>query len=153
MPAILRPARPDDRDFLLRVTVADREPQLAALDWEPGAKQALLLQQARVQEGAHGVGSDRLVVELDGQDIGRLYRRELSGPELRLVDLTLLPPWRGQGIGTALLLDLIAEAQRRRLLLSLHVAHDNPAYRLYTRLGFVPTGQDEVYALLELPVG
>ena len=50
------------------------------------------------------------------------------------------PNRRGQGIGTALLNTLIDKATQRHLrALSLSVEHDNPAVRLYTRLGFTIT--------------
>ena len=50
------------------------------------------------------------------------------------------PDRRGLGIGTALLSALIDEATQSHIpALSLSVEHDNPAVRLYTRLGFTIT--------------
>jgi ribosomal protein S18 acetylase RimI-like enzyme len=43
---------------------------------------------------------------------------------------------RGQGVGGRLLSALIAEAARRGVGLCLNVRHDNPARRLYERIGF-----------------
>ncbi len=48
------------------------------------------------------------------------------------------PSWRGRCLGTALLETLIDRAtQRRHRALGLSVEHDNPAARLYARLGFI----------------
>ena len=56
------------------------------------------------------------------------------------VSMALLPAYRGQGIGTALLTALIAQATDRYAALSLSVDPQNPAMRLYERLGFVVVG-------------
>lgn len=54
-------------------------------------------------------------------------------PEL---SLAVLPEYRGQGIGTKLMNELFALLQTRYAALSLSVARENPALRLYERLGF-----------------
>ena len=54
-------------------------------------------------------------------------------PEL---SIALLPEYRGQGIGTDLLKHLLEEVRRVYPALSLSVSPDNPAVRLYNRLGF-----------------
>lgn len=59
-------------------------------------------------------------------------------PELTMA---LVPAARGQGIGTALLHQLLRLAAGRYPALSLSVAPDNPARRLYERVGFRPVGQ------------
>ena len=46
------------------------------------------------------------------------------------------PHARGQGVGEKLMRALIGEAARRGLGLCLSVRSDNPARRLYERLGF-----------------
>lgn len=53
------------------------------------------------------------------------------------IAIGVVPDWRGQGTGEALLHRLIDVATRRQMrALSLSVEHDNPATRLYERLGF-----------------
>jgi ribosomal protein S18 acetylase RimI-like enzyme len=54
-------------------------------------------------------------------------------PEL---SIALRPGYRGKGIGTRLLSALFASAQNRYQAISLSVSADNPAARLYQRLGF-----------------
>ena len=56
------------------------------------------------------------------------------------VSIALLPAYRGQGIGTALLTALIAQLHGRYPALSLSVDPLNPAMRLYERLGFTTVG-------------
>jgi ribosomal protein S18 acetylase RimI-like enzyme len=66
---------------------------------------------------------------LIGEDKGYGYVNDQT-PEL---GLAVLPPYRGQGIGTALLNALVADAPGA---ISLSVSADNPALRLYQRFGF-----------------
>jgi ribosomal protein S18 acetylase RimI-like enzyme len=49
------------------------------------------------------------------------------------------PGYRGQGLGTRLLAELLA-APAARGPVSLSVSADNPARRLYERFGFRPVG-------------
>ena len=66
---------------------------------------------------------------------------DTSIPELTV---GVRPEARGRGVGTALLRELIQRARLERLpALSLSVEEDNPAVRLYERLGFVPVGRDD----------
>lgn len=84
-----------------------------------------------------------------GQPIGAAWLRLLpaSDPGWGFVDaatpelsLALLPVYRGQGIGTALLTALIEQARSQYRSLSLSVDPLNPAMRLYERLGFTTVG-------------
>jgi ribosomal protein S18 acetylase RimI-like enzyme len=68
--------------------------------------------------------------------------------ELRLVDIAVLPRQANQGIGTALLEDLLARAREAGLPVTLHVDLTNPARHLYERLGFVSVSVDELRTLM-----
>ncbi|MEM6402707.1 MAG: GNAT family N-acetyltransferase, partial [Cyanobacteria bacterium P01_D01_bin.116] len=54
-------------------------------------------------------------------------------PEL---SIAVLPEYRNQGIGTRLILDLLERITDLYPAISLSVSSDNPALRLYQRLGF-----------------
>lgn len=56
------------------------------------------------------------------------------------VSIALLPGWRGRGIGSELLIALLAYADVRYSAVSLSVDPANPARRLYERLGFEQVG-------------
>ena len=79
----------------------------------------------------------RLVVLAENVPIGRMIvDRAASG--WQLVDIALLPSWRGQGIGALLLQGLLDAAERAGApRVALTVEFGNPAHRLYQRLGFV----------------
>ena len=75
----------------------------------------------------------------------QLGARRFSAEELRVpygdeetpkVSIGVKPNARGQGVGGKLMRALIGEAARRGLGLNLSVRSENPARRLYERLGF-----------------
>jgi ribosomal protein S18 acetylase RimI-like enzyme len=153
MPALtLRPVTPDDRPFLERVYASTRSEELAAVPWTALQKAAFLRFQFDAQDHhyrLHYAQARFDVILASGAPVGRLYV-DRGDREIRLIDIALLPEHRGAGIGSALLAELIAEARRAQKPLSIHVERDNPAQRLYRRLGFAPTGTETgVYQLME----
>jgi ribosomal protein S18 acetylase RimI-like enzyme len=69
--------------------------------------------------------------------------------EIRLIDITLLPQFRGKGIGAALLGDLIKRSDKVQKKISLHVDPINPALYLYLRLGFIHIKNNGRYYYME----
>jgi ribosomal protein S18 acetylase RimI-like enzyme len=151
-PAItLRPIGPDDEEFLYRVYASTRELELAPLDWSAEQKAAFLRMQFTAQhryyqENYHSSRYD--VVLVDGQPAGRLYVARWP-EELRIIDVALLPEFRGRGVGSALIGELGREAAEKGLPLRIHVERANPALTLYQRLGFRQVEDRGVYLFLE----
>jgi ribosomal protein S18 acetylase RimI-like enzyme len=147
----LRPVAAGDRAFLVELYASVREPELAHVPWDDATRRAFVEQQFAAQDvhyREHYPGATLDVIEVDGEPAGRLYVHR--GPrDIRIMDIALAPPFRRRGIGTALLDALIAEAQASGRTLSIHVEADNPARRLYQRLGFARAGEHGVYLLLE----
>ena len=148
--ATLRPATEADRDFLLSVYAGTREEELAQVEWEEGAREAFLEHQFSAQDHHYRTnypGATLDVIEVDGEPAGRLYVHR--GPEdIRIMDIALVPAFRGRGIGTSFLTDLMEEAGASGRSLSIHVELNNPARRLYERLGFRHAEDRGVYVLM-----
>ena len=127
--------------------------ELAPLtDWSEERKRAFLTGQFQLQCQHYAVyygGADFLIAELGGKAIGRLYLERGAPDELRIVDIGFLPAWRGQGYGTALLGATLDEAAAESKFASIHVEQQNPARRLYERLGFRGAGSHGPYLLME----
>lgn len=83
------------------------------------------------QESGEPVGAAWIRL-LKGENKGYGYADETT-PELTIA---VMPDYRGRGMGTKLLERLMAEAKNRYPAISLSVSVDNPALRLYERLGF-----------------
>jgi GNAT superfamily N-acetyltransferase len=82
------------------------------------------------------------IVTLDGTDIGWL-QSFIKDDALFLGQLFVNESLRGQGIGTELVKGLIEEAASVGRAVTLGVVKTNPALRLYERLGFRTTHDDE----------
>ena len=154
----LRPGTAADESLFFAVYAASRAEELAGVPWSEEQTLAFLTQQHEAQTSSYRArhpDGQFLVVELsDGRPAGRLYLTRLAGGEIRVLDIALLPEWCGQGIGTALLRDVMADADRGGVVVTLHVELWSPAIRLYQRLGFREAGRSDVYALMErLPAG
>jgi ribosomal protein S18 acetylase RimI-like enzyme len=63
--------------------------------------------------------------------------------------IILAPAFHGRAVGTTLIQDLLAEANRAKLPVGLQVLKISPARRLYERLGFVTFGETETHFLME----
>ncbi|MBT8160014.1 GNAT family N-acetyltransferase [Arthrobacter terricola] len=78
-----------------------------------------------------------VVVEFDGVPAGRIWTA-WGTSDVRLVDITLLPAFRGAGLGGRLLGNICEAANIAGLDVRLTVARDNTAaLALYQRSGFV----------------
>lgn len=87
-------------------------------------------------------------MEAAGEPAGRFYV-ERGENRIRVIDVAVAAGHRGQGIGTLLLSDLIAEASAAAKVVELHVEFNNPAQRLYRRLGFEVAEERPPYFRLE----
>lgn len=133
-----RPIAPADEPFLAGLYASSRQAEMAQVDWPEEQKARFLLDQYQKQHAhyvEHYPGADLLVIELGTLPIGRVYVYRTPS-EIRLMDIALMPRARGCGIGTALVRELIDEARATGARITLHVEPDNPARKLYTRLGF-----------------
>jgi GNAT superfamily N-acetyltransferase len=150
MSVSLRAAVPGDRPFLERVYASTREDELRLVPWSDEEKRAFVRQQFTFQDLHYRqeyTDAAFLVIEWDGRPVGRLYL-DHRADEVRVVDIAVLPEWRGRGIGTALLQDVLREAARSGASVSIHVERGNGARRLYERLGFRPVDDNGVYVLM-----
>ena len=135
---VMRPAVQDDLDVLWDfLAMAAYEPDAAAAKALPGVAKYLAGWQRPEDFG--------FVAEQNGEIVGAAWARCFSAEELNFpygdeetpkVSIGVKPNARGQGVGEKLMRALIGEAARRGLGLNLSVRSENPARRLYERLGF-----------------
>lgn len=149
----LRPAIAADEPLLFAIYSASRAAELEQVPWTSEQQHAFLTQQHQAQSASyrqrHPDGQFSVIELPDGRGIGRLYRARLDDDEIRVLDIALLPEWCGQGIGSAVLGKILAEADGDGVMVSLHVEVWNPAKRLYERLGFVEAGRNDVHVRME----
>jgi ribosomal protein S18 acetylase RimI-like enzyme len=147
----LRPITPEDVEFLARVYASTRADELAVTGWSEELKADFCRRQFDAQSAYYAAnypGASFQIIERDGWPVGRLYVDRWE-KEIRIVDITLLPEFRGTGIGTKLLRELEDEARAARKSLTIHVERFNRALGLYQRLGFEQIEDKGVYLLME----
>lgn len=137
----LRPAKPEDADFLYYLLKAAMQEYVTqTYGWDE------LWQQAHFQET---FDPDRQqVIVLDGRDIG-VIAVERKDTELFLAKIYLLPEYQNRGIGTRLIQVLLQEAFDQYLPVKLRVLKVNPARKLYERLGFKVVEEADTHYLME----
>jgi GNAT superfamily N-acetyltransferase len=146
----LRAVEPTDEAFLRRLYASTREAELSLVDWDAEQKAAFVDHQFAAQRRdylEHYPAATHDVIVVDGEAAGRLWV-DRCPREIRVVDISLLPAFRGRGVGTSLLRELQAEAAASNRALSIHVERFNPASRLYARLGFAAVDAGDVYVLM-----
>jgi ribosomal protein S18 acetylase RimI-like enzyme len=121
------------------------------LGWDEAQKGAFLRMQHSAQHRYYRdqfPNADFQIILEGDCPIGRLHvhRRE---DEIHIIDIALLPEHRRRGIGSALLRDILTEADQAGKPVRIHVEQCNPALHLYERLGFVKIGDTGVYFLME----
>jgi ribosomal protein S18 acetylase RimI-like enzyme len=133
-----RPMREEDMPFLLLVYASVRAEELSVVPWTLEQKAAFLQMQFMAQHTDYNRNYPNAafdVIMLGDEPIGRISVDQ-DAEELRLLDIALLPQWRGHGIGSHLIDGLLADAKAAGQTIVLYVEGNNPAQRLYKRLGF-----------------
>jgi len=147
----LRAIVPDDRAFLTRLYASTREEELAPVPWPREQKDAFLLMQFHAQHThyqQHYANASFDLILQNETPIGRFYVSR-TPDDVRIIDISLIPESRGQGIGSTLLHRLQSEARATGATVSIHVERMNPALRLYDRLGFRLREDRGIYLFLD----
>jgi ribosomal protein S18 acetylase RimI-like enzyme len=131
----LRPARPDDYDFALRLYVETMKPYTASffewVDKEQGDRFAGLY---RLDE--------TVIISHDSTEIGWFAFRE-SDAEISLLQFYIAPAYQRRGIGSQVRQVLIEQWRPSGKPIALGVLKNNPARRLYERFGFSIVGESD----------
>jgi GNAT superfamily N-acetyltransferase len=147
----LRALTEGDVPFLLRVYEESREEELAPVPWSPEEKKAFLAMQFEAQHKhykTHYPEASFDVAEWQDEPIGRLYVGR-GKADIRIVDIAFAKAHRGHGHGTSLLVGLLEEGRARAVPVTIHVERQNPAHRLYMRLGFRALHENGIYLFME----
>jgi ribosomal protein S18 acetylase RimI-like enzyme len=75
------------------------------------------------------------IIVVAGRDVG-MVQTERTESEVILANIRVTPAQQGQGLGTAIIANILEEARQANLAVRLRVLKVNPARGLYERLGF-----------------
>ncbi|ATF34164.1 N-acetyltransferase [Burkholderia thailandensis] len=128
----LRPASTADEPFLLRLRKRTMTDHLQ--------KAGVPADDETHYERIRSNFEDAKVIRADDEDVG-LLKVSRAVAEWHVHQLQISPDYQGRGIGKAVLGLVLEEAKDANVAVSLSVMHDNPARRLYERLGFKLVGE------------
>jgi GNAT superfamily N-acetyltransferase len=127
-PIDLRPATPDDYDFVFSVHCTAMRPYVEPIyGWDEDWQSCHIREQFDPDK--------RQIIRYGGADVGYISVEEQQSCHL-LQMIAILPEYQGRGIGATLIRRLQRRARLKGVPLMLQVLKGNPARRLYERLGF-----------------
>jgi GNAT superfamily N-acetyltransferase len=126
--------RPEDFDFCADLYFSEMARTIRELNLDLAKQAANLRQHWELQQVR--------IITGDGDDVGWVQSM-IEGDALFLGQLFVAPAHQGHGVGTIIVRRLIEEAACERRAVTLGVVKTNPALRLYQRLGFRTTHEDE----------
>ena len=134
MQIALRPAAPQDFEYCKRLYFGEMNWIIDQLHLDRVAQAASFQQQ--------WVPTEVRIISLDGSDVGWL-QSITQNDGIFVAQLFVDGPFQRRGIGTEVMNRVIADAARANLAVRLELVKINPALRLYERLGFHITGEDD----------
>jgi ribosomal protein S18 acetylase RimI-like enzyme len=146
-----RPITDDDTEFLCRLYASTRFEELVVTGWNDVQIEEFLRMQFGLQHSQYlqnypAASFD--IVLIDGKPVGRLYV-DRSGGGIRIIDIALLPEFRGRGIGGRIMRGLVGEADAKGLAMSLHVEMNNPILPFYRSIRFREKELKGIYYYME----
>jgi ribosomal protein S18 acetylase RimI-like enzyme len=100
-------------------------------------------QEQRARFAAQWKRDEVKIISLDGKDVGWLQVAEMP-TEIRLQKFFVSPQYQRSGIGSEILSTLLATWRSTGKKIVLRVLKNNPARRLYERLGFSVVAEESV---------
>ena len=143
----------EDKDYLFieKVYYSTREKELNLTNWPEEQKRRFAIMQLIAQLAEYKnkfKGATCQIIIYKKKPAGRLYLWE-SNKEVRILDISLLPEFQSKGIGRFILTAIIKSARQKSKIVTLHVAHDNPAKKLYERVGFRKISDNKTHEYME----
>ena len=129
----LRPATDNDRELLLRIYEASREIELSTTNGDERIRRSFCKLQLDAQTRHYQEvypDSVHSLVLIGGNAVGRLYV-DRNETQIAILDITVLPLCRNQGIATHFVKGLIAEGRASNRSIRIFIETFNPAQKLF----------------------
>ena len=144
----LRPATDYDREFLLRVYEASRDIELSMVPWDEAMKRKFIEHQFDAQLSHYSTEypaarHDVITLMDTGEPVGRLYVNR-TPEQISVLDFTVLPEFRGRGIGSSIVEELTREALASRRRVQIYVETFNPSKQFFIDRGFAEKEADGI---------
>src|ERR1700733_9133331 len=147
-PAVtLDAATASDQEFFYRTFASTRAAEVALTGWSAGQQESFVRMQFEAQTRGYLMQTPEAqywVIRENGTPVGRMIV-DRTASDIHLIDIGLLPEFRGHGIGSTLMAAVIQEATLERKPIRLFVERFNPALQWYEGLGFKVIGEGQIY--------
>jgi len=146
-----RKVHEEDFPFLRKVYRSTREEELLQAGMSEEDKSRFIEFQFNAQHAYYTQAyknAEFNLILVDNLPAGRLYIWRTK-TQIRIMDIALLPDFRGKGVGTKILQSIIQESEKSGKKVAIHVEYFNPALRLYERLGFIKVDDSGIYFYME----
>ncbi len=143
----LRPVADGDREFLLTVYEASREIELSMVQWDAAMRRTFVEHQFDAQTRHYEGEYDEIkhnIILFGDEPVGRLFVSRSDPAQIAILDITILPQFRSNGIGTQLVNELKDEASANNKSLRIFIEDFNPSQGLFRKLGFESVETDTV---------
>jgi ribosomal protein S18 acetylase RimI-like enzyme len=143
----LDPIGPADEPFLYQTFASTRSDEMALTGWNAQQQELFLRMQYEAQRSSYlsqTPDAEYWLIRRDEMAAGRLILHRTS-EKIYVVDIALIPEFRGLGIGSDLMEAIMQEASLAGKSVGLHVERFNPALRWYERLEFTVIGSGPIY--------
>ncbi|SRR5579859_48072 len=147
----LRPATAIDDDFLYSVYASTRAEEMKRVPWTAEQQEAFVKMQYAAQKQHYAAmypGASHDIIYSGETAVGRIYL-DRGEKALHILDITLLPEYRGRGTGSTLLRRLLEEAGASGKAVTIYVESFNPSLRLFERLGFAKEREEGFQLLMK----
>lgn len=137
----LRPSLSTDEDFLVAVYGSTREQEMAMVPWTVEQKEAFIRSQLSAQlhhYRAEYPNAEYSIILFEDQPVGRVYV-DRRATEIRIMDITLLPEYRGKGISSPIICRLKDEAAACGKELSINLDKLSQSHSIFEHFGFLTT--------------
>jgi ribosomal protein S18 acetylase RimI-like enzyme len=145
-----RPVTEADQEFLLSAYASTRAAEMAVVPWSAEQKEAFVKTQLAAQTHHYGIEypeASHEVICRDGAAVGRLYL-DRGTQRVHILDVTVLPEFRNAGVGSFVMRQILEEAGRNGLPVTIYVESFNPSLSLFRKLGFQVASQNGFQCLL-----
>ena len=151
MKTTLRPVRESDDPFLLSLYASTRAAEMAVVPWSDEQKDAFVKMQFAGQKSGYAndyPDAQHSIICVDEEPVGRIYLSR-SPDSFHILDITITVRFRNKGIGSAVLREILQEADHASKLATIYVENFNPSQSLFERLGFRVASLKDFSVLLE----
>ncbi len=119
--------------------------------WSAEQKAAFVQMQFTAQSSHYRVQFPQArhdVICCEGEPVGRLYL-DRAGDRFHILDLTIAPQRRSNGIGAVVLKEILQEADQAMKGITIYTEKDSPSVHFFERLGFRVAETKDYQVLLE----